>query len=149
MNPPDFLVHCSATAVSQCGRRLLPPPTHPPQIECDAIIGKQTRQKGWMESAIRFACSHPPLAKGPPRAPFYMMYRLSLVHISRGMILHFGKMIARLICDVAHFSSCNCGLQFVLSPCLLLAVYEMILPGCWTPCNETRMLFLGLLSGVM
>jgi hypothetical protein len=93
------------------------------QIECDAIIGKQTHQKGWN---WRYGSRVPiPLwqgildimlrkfTKGPLRALFYMMYRLSLVHISRGMILHFGKIIVRLICDVAHFWSCSSGIQFV------------------------------------
>lgn len=40
-----------------------------------------------------------------------MMHRLSLVHISREMLLRFGKIIARLICNAAHFSSCS-GIRF-------------------------------------
>ena len=101
----------------------IPYPFH--QIECDAIIGKQTHQKGW--STGHGSCHAVPLrrvimqrkfTKGPLRAIFYiyihtyMMFRLSLVHISREMILHFGKIIPWLICDVAHLSSCS-SIEFI------------------------------------
>jgi hypothetical protein len=111
---------------SRCAGYYWVPRLRPPQqLECDTNAANKPAPKT-MKRPIRFTNSHHPSARYHSaevhKGTIFYTYihssrygaRLSLVHISWEMLLRFGKIIARLICDAAHFSSCS-GIRFACS----------------------------------